>query len=137
GRARRRTADIRPTPIPAPPCWTAGPAPRICPRMSTAAATSTGTTITCSCRACVFDRDAAIGDRDQVKLTSAAAISDGKVEPLPPADPVAPAGTATVQMWRTIPLRSGISVGPFVRGEFTVMAGLANAVSQATELITI
>jgi phosphatidylserine/phosphatidylglycerophosphate/cardiolipin synthase-like enzyme len=91
----------------------------------------------CNGRACVFDRDAAIGDRDQVKLTSAAAISDGKVEPLPPADPVAPAGTATVQMWRTIPLRSGISVGPFVRGEFTVMAGLANAVSQATELITI
>jgi phosphatidylserine/phosphatidylglycerophosphate/cardiolipin synthase-like enzyme len=91
----------------------------------------------CNGRACVFDRDAAIGGGDQVKLTSAAAISDGKVEPLPPAEPVAPAGTATVQMWRTIPLCPGISAGPFVRGEFTVMAGLANAVSQATELITI
>lgn len=91
----------------------------------------------CNGRARVFDRDSAIGSAGQVQLTSAAAVSDGRVEPLLAARPVAPAGTATVQMWRTIPLRPGISVGPFARGEFTVMAGLAKAVSQATELITI
>ena len=86
----------------------------------------------------VFDRCALdIGRYDQVQLTSAAAISGGQVAPLPRAEPVAPAGAATVQMWRTIPLRPGVTQGPFVRGEFTVMAGVANAVSQATELITI
>ncbi len=85
----------------------------------------------------VFDRDSAPGSTGQVQLTSADAISRGRAEPLPPAAAVAPAGTATVQMWRTIPLCPGISTGPFARGEFTVLAGLANAVSQAAELITI
>ena len=80
---------------------------------------------------------AAVGTRDQVKLTSPAAISGRQAAPLPPAGRAKPAGAATVQMWRTIPLRPGISTGPFVRGEFTVMAGLAKAISQATELITI
>ena len=91
----------------------------------------------CNGRASVFDRDSAIDSAGQVQLTSADAISHGKVERLPPAEAVAPAGTATVQMWRTIPLCPGISTGPFARGEFTVLAGLANAVSQAAELITI
>ena len=85
----------------------------------------------------VFDRDSAPGSAGQVQLTSADAISRGRAEPLPPAEAVAPAGTATVQMWRTIPLCPGIAAGPFARGEFTVLAGLANAVSQAAELITI
>jgi phosphatidylserine/phosphatidylglycerophosphate/cardiolipin synthase-like enzyme len=91
----------------------------------------------CNGRASVFDRGSAIGSVGQVQLTSADAISHGKVEPLPPAQAAAPAGTATVQMWRTIPLCPGVSTGPFARGEFTVLAGLANAVSQAAELITI
>lgn len=90
-------------------------------------------------RVYVFDRGAwEVGKYDQVQLTSPEAIDGaGRVVPLPPAEPTAPAGNATVQMWRTIPLRPDITAGPFVRGEFTVMAGLANAVSQATELITI
>jgi phosphatidylserine/phosphatidylglycerophosphate/cardiolipin synthase-like enzyme len=89
-------------------------------------------------RVYVFDRNSwAVGRYDQVQLTSPSAISKGRVVPLPPARPEAAAGSATVQMWRTIPLRPGITVPPFVRGEFTVMAGVANAVSQATQLITI
>jgi hypothetical protein len=88
-------------------------------------------------RVYVFNRRSSIGFDNQVQLTSAAAVTDGKVAPLPPAQPVPPTGTATVQMWRTIPLRPSITTGPFVRGEFTIMAGVAKAVSQATQLITI
>lgn len=88
-------------------------------------------------RVYTFDRTSSIGYDNQVQLTSSACILNNKVLPLPPAPPATPAGTSTVQMWRTIPLRPGISVGPFVRGEFTVMAGVANAVKQATQLITI
>lgn len=89
-------------------------------------------------RVYVFDRNAwQIGRYDQVQLTSPDAIDHGRVIRLPAAAPASPAGNATVQMWRTIPLRPDITVKPFVRGEFTVMAGLANAVSQATQLITI
>ena len=88
-------------------------------------------------RVYLFDRTSAIGHDNQVQLTCSAAFANGRVLPLPAAAPAAPAGLVTVQMWRTIPLRPHISVGPFVRGEFTVMAGVANAVSQATELITI
>lgn len=80
---------------------------------------------------------------DEVILTSAACIGEAGGEkfvlPLPEAKtvPGVPGG-ATVQMWRTIPLRYvGGSKPPFQRGEFTVMAGVSNAVSKATQLITI
>lgn len=43
---------------------------------------------------------------------------------------------ATAQMWRTIPLRSRLSK-PFLRGEFTVMAGIAKACKAATQQIWI
>lgn len=81
---------------------------------------------------------------DRVKLTSAACIGEtgtGRkfVKPLPKVVAVAPkTGGTTVQMWRTIPLRYlGGTEPPFQRGEFTVLAGVANAVSKATQLITI
>jgi phosphatidylserine/phosphatidylglycerophosphate/cardiolipin synthase-like enzyme len=91
-------------------------------------------------RVYLFKReDKLTGENDQVKLTSSAAIRpDHTVAPLPVPTPVKPAGEATVQMWRTIPLRPDIPRGPFAkRGEFTVMAGIAKAISQATQLITI
>lgn len=47
-------------------------------------------------------------------------------------------GTASVQMWRTIPLRRRRPAdATFADGEFTVMRGYANAVMQATNLIWI
>jgi phosphatidylserine/phosphatidylglycerophosphate/cardiolipin synthase-like enzyme len=88
-------------------------------------------------RVYLFDRTSWIGDDDQVQLTSAHAFGGGRVRPLPTPAPAVPAGDATVQMWRTIPLRPDVARGPLLRGEFTVMAGVANAVAQATSLITI
>lgn len=85
-----------------------------------------------------FDRTARdIGGYDQVQLTSATAHQGNTIKPLPAATPVAPLGTAVAQIWRTIPLRPGVGRSPFIRGEFTVMAGIANAVRQSSELITI
>jgi phosphatidylserine/phosphatidylglycerophosphate/cardiolipin synthase-like enzyme len=90
-------------------------------------------------RVFLFNRNALdIGKYDQVQLTSQAAIGPGPtVRLLPTPQPVAPVGNAVVQMWRTIPLRPNVTVKPFLRGEFTIMAGVAKAVSQATQLITI
>jgi phosphatidylserine/phosphatidylglycerophosphate/cardiolipin synthase-like enzyme len=82
-----------------------------------------------------FDRESSIGRDDQVQITRPG--PDGGMWPLSPAAPEPPAGDATVQMWRTIPLREGVTKGPLQRGEFTIMAGVAKAVAQATELITI
>ena len=42
---------------------------------------------------------------------------------------------ALVQMWRTIPLRDRAKGSRFQRGEYTVMAGLSNAIKNASELI--
>ncbi|MCS5692967.1 hypothetical protein NZK33_13380 [Cyanobium sp. FGCU-6] len=88
-------------------------------------------------RVYTFNRNSTIGFDNQVQLTSPSAFANGKVLHLPVAKALLPVGSSTVQMWRTIPLRPDTSVGPFVRGEFTVMAGVANAVKQASKLITI
>ncbi|MGI8334470.1 hypothetical protein ACRYCC_31350 [Actinomadura scrupuli] len=94
-------------------------------------------------RAFLFNRDSTIGIVNQVNLTSAQAIqgvsgqADNAVVPLPSSRPVPPAGEAIVQMWRTIPMYPGRTVEPFARGEFTVLAGVAKAITQARHLITI
>ena len=88
-------------------------------------------------RVYTFDSSSWIGGENQVQLTSAKAWSNGKVLPLSAAQTVNPTGSSVVQMWRTIPLRPTTTVGPFARGEFTVAAGVANAVKQATQLITV
>jgi phosphatidylserine/phosphatidylglycerophosphate/cardiolipin synthase-like enzyme len=75
---------------------------------------------------------------NQVVFSGASAIKDGEIAALPDApsaDAVA-GGTSFVQMWRTIPLRNR-SRGPFRRGEFTLMAGVSHACTQASELIWI
>jgi phosphatidylserine/phosphatidylglycerophosphate/cardiolipin synthase-like enzyme len=94
----------------------------------------------CATNVHLFKREESFtGWDNQVQLTSQEAIGAGpSVLPLPTAQPVRSSrGKAIVQTWRTIPLRPGVSQGPFVRGEFTVMAGIAKAVSCAKELITI
>jgi phosphatidylserine/phosphatidylglycerophosphate/cardiolipin synthase-like enzyme len=75
----------------------------------------------------------------QVIFGSADAFDTNGIKPLPiPADPPAVTGaTGKVQMWRTIPWRTTRTGPPFERAEFTVMAGIANAVKQARELILI
>jgi phosphatidylserine/phosphatidylglycerophosphate/cardiolipin synthase-like enzyme len=61
---------------------------------------------------------------------------NGLIVPLAAVLPVAPlpAGTSTTQLWRTVPLRAR-SGRPFVRGEFTAMAGVAKASRRARELV--
>ena len=57
--------------------------------------------------------------------------------PLPLIPPIEPTGASTVQMWRTIPWRDSRTGPPFQRAEFTVLAGIANAVNQSRQLIWI
>jgi phosphatidylserine/phosphatidylglycerophosphate/cardiolipin synthase-like enzyme len=74
----------------------------------------------------------------QVMFSSSAAVdATGGVVPLPltAPEPAAPGGATRVQMWRTIPWRKTRTGPPFQRAEFTAMAGIANAVKQARELI--
>lgn len=88
---------------------------------------------------CCLRSEKSNGLSGQVILSTEAAFAGG-LERLPPARrpvPLAAPGAHTVQMWRTIPLSTKRSRGPFRRGEFTVMAGLANACRKATELIWI
>jgi phosphatidylserine/phosphatidylglycerophosphate/cardiolipin synthase-like enzyme len=76
----------------------------------------------------------------QVIFSTAEAIVDGNpntTRPLPPIDAVQPTGSSTVQMWRTIPWRDSRTGPPFTRAEFTVLAGIANAVNNAGQLIWI
>jgi phosphatidylserine/phosphatidylglycerophosphate/cardiolipin synthase-like enzyme len=84
-----------------------------------------------------FRQDTVYGNDDQVQFTSAAAFQGTTIHPLwtNPCDPV---GNAVVQLWRTIPYdKRRKDRAPFGRGEFTVMAGISNAVQKATQLITI
>jgi phosphatidylserine/phosphatidylglycerophosphate/cardiolipin synthase-like enzyme len=69
--------------------------------------------------------------------TSAAIDATGGVVPLPLTvpEPAIAGATTLAQMWRTIPWRKTRTGPPFQRAEFTVMAGIANAVKQARELI--
>ena len=77
----------------------------------------------------------------QVIFSSNTAIKDGKILPLPLSaesdQKQQYAGSSIVQMWRTIPLRPERNKPPFLRGEFTIMAGISNACQAAEELIWI
>jgi len=75
----------------------------------------------------------------QVIFSSADAFDAHGIKSLPnPVDPPAvTGGFSKVQMWRTIPWRTTRTGPPFQRAEFTVMAGIANAVKQAQELILV
>lgn len=85
----------------------------------------------------VFRPDSNYGFDNQVQFTSVEAFQGEAIQPLwvTPCDPV---GSAVVQLWRTIPVdKRRKDKSPFGRGEFTVMAGICNAIQQATQLITI
>ena len=76
--------------------------------------------------------------RGQVIVSTPAAISDKAIKPLPDVVPVTSTpGQSIVQMWRTMPWRNERKGPPFRRSEYTVMAGIANAVTAASELIWI
>jgi phosphatidylserine/phosphatidylglycerophosphate/cardiolipin synthase-like enzyme len=77
------------------------------------------------------------GGSQVIFSTSAAIDAMGGVVPLPlvAPEPAVPGAVTSVQMWRTIPWRASRTGPPFQRAEFTVMAGIANAVKQARELI--
>lgn len=76
---------------------------------------------------------------NQVIFSSKTAIKDGDIKRLnePKEVDLVPGGSSLVQMWRTIPLRMERKRPPFIRGEFTIMAGIANACQAANELIWI
>jgi phosphatidylserine/phosphatidylglycerophosphate/cardiolipin synthase-like enzyme len=85
----------------------------------------------------LFNSGSAYGGDGRVIFTSAIAFNNQGILPLD-ITPCPPVGSAVVQLWRTIPVdRRRKDRSPFRRGEFTVMAGIANAVKQATQLITI
>lgn len=77
--------------------------------------------------------------KNQVIFSSKTAIKDDDITRLIEPKDVDPVieGSSLVQMWRTIPLRMERKRPPFIRGEFTVMAGIANACQAADELIWI
>ena len=73
----------------------------------------------------------------QVVFSSPNAFDPNGIKKLPDAaaEPPVTGATSLVQMWRTIPLRKSRTGPPFVRGEFTVQSGVANAVKKATQLV--
>ncbi|HKF56406.1 MAG TPA: phospholipase D-like domain-containing protein [Blastocatellia bacterium] len=73
----------------------------------------------------------------QVVFSSRDALAGGSIVPLDPAKPIAPTGRSAVQVWSTVPQCARRLVAPFTRGEYTVMAGIANACCQSKELIWI
>ena len=90
--------------------------------------------------------DSSTGKFGEARLSNAGEIQDATtLTPLPDPDPVAPlaTGTATVQLWRTIPVRARAgSAYPvhhdlFSRGEFTVLAGYARVAAHAQHLLWI
>ena len=76
---------------------------------------------------------------NQVIFSSKTAIKDDDIKRLdePKEVDLVQGGSSLVQMWRTIPLRMERKRPPFIRGEFTIMAGIANACQAADELIWI
>ncbi len=76
---------------------------------------------------------------NQVIFSSKNAIKDGDILRLDEPKEVDPKswGSSLVQMWRTIPIRLERKRPPFIRGEFTIMVGIANACQAADELIWI
>jgi phosphatidylserine/phosphatidylglycerophosphate/cardiolipin synthase-like enzyme len=89
----------------------------------------------------LFDIDGPYSSKNwraaQVIFSTPAAFDTNGVKPLPlPQPQAAVTGSPThVQMWRTIPYRTTRTGPPFERAEFTVMAGIANAVKAATQFI--
>jgi len=73
----------------------------------------------------------------QVIFSSGTAFHENTVTALPEPAAVNPVGSSDVQMWRTIPPRRTRTKPPFIRGEFTVLAGIAHAVKAAEQLIWI
>jgi hypothetical protein len=73
----------------------------------------------------------------QAVMSSAGAVRDGRIIPLPPARPVPAIGASAVQLWHTVPWRAARSSAPPLGGEYTLMAGLANACARSKELIWI
>ncbi|MCK9442396.1 MAG: phospholipase D-like domain-containing protein [Methanothrix sp.] len=76
---------------------------------------------------------------NQVIFSSRTAVKDDDIKRLdePKEVDLVPGASSLVQMWRTIPLRLERKRSPFMRGEFTIMAGIANACQAADELIWI
>jgi phosphatidylserine/phosphatidylglycerophosphate/cardiolipin synthase-like enzyme len=88
----------------------------------------------------VYDQNSWFGRQNyftgQVIFSSPLAFdTNSQIIPLDLAAPAAPDGTSDVQMWRTIPVRESRQAGPFVRAEFTVMAGLVKAIKASRQLI--